>query len=391
MKQLSDISKKISGQPMFKVLEEVQHLERSGRKLLHFELGEPDFETPANISQAVCDAVMSGKTHYTSSKGLFEFRQTVIETTKISRGFLPDIGQVLVTPGANSIIYYAIKCLVDPGDDVLVPDPGFSTYFSAISACGANAVSVRLRPEKKMVMQPEDVDAAITSKTRLLILNSPGNPTGVVIPEEVMCQIYEVAKKHDIYVLSDEIYARLNFTGERFFSPAMLDHCRERVIVANGFSKAFAMTGWRLGVVLGPEEVIEKMALLNETIISCVPTFIQYAGIEAIRGDQSQVRSMCEEYKKRAFMLADKLNEIPGISCSRPDGAIYVFPDIRGTGMTSEEFTSFALNEAGVAVLPGSSFGRFGAGFVRFSCVSNVDNILQAVNNIREALARRAK
>ena len=389
MKKLSDISTRLFGQPMFKVLEEVQRLERSGRKLLHFELGEPDFETPDNIARAGCDAIMTGKTHYTSSKGLFEFRQAAMETTSHSRHFTPDVKQILVTPGANSIIYYTIKCLVNPGEDVLVPNPGFSTYFSAISACGANAVSIRLRPEKNMIMQPEDVEAAITPTTRLLILNSPGNPTGTVIPENVMREIYAVAEKHDIYVLSDEIYVRLIFSGDRFFSPSMLDQCKERVIVANGFSKAFAMTGWRLGVAIGPEDVIEKMALLNETIVSCVPTFIQYAGIAAVKGDQTQIRQMCEEYKRRAFLLADELDKIPGISCRRPDGAIYVFPDIRETGMSSEEFTYFALNEADVAILPGTSFGECGDGFVRFSCVNNENNILQAIHNIREALKRR--
>ena len=390
MKPLSEISQHFQGQPMFKVLDEVQKLERAGRKLLHFELGEPDFSTPENISRAGCDAITNGMTHYTSSHGLFEFRQTAREATAYSRHFTPDIEQILVTPGANSIIYYCVKCIVDPGDDVLVPNPGFSSYFSAISACGANAVSVKLRPEKNLVMLPEDVEAAITPRTKLLILNTPGNPTGTIIPEKILREIYAVAEKHDIYVLSDEIYARLIFTRDRFFSPSMLDHCRERVIVANGFSKAFAMTGWRLGVAIGPEHVIEKMALLNETIVSCVPTFIQCAGIEAIKGDQEQIRAMCAEYQRRAFLLADELDKLPGISCRRPDGAIYVFPDIRGTGMSSEEFTSFALQEAGVAVLPGTSFGEYGAGFVRFSCVNNVENILQAVSNIKAALKKRS-
>lgn len=389
MKKLSDISMQLLGQPMFKVLDEVQRLERSGRELLHFELGEPDFETPRNIACAGCDAIMGGMTHYTSSKGLFEFRQAAVKATSFSRNFTPSVEQVLVTPGANSIIYYAVKCLVNPGEDVLVPNPGFSTYFSAVSACGANVVSVRLRPEKNLIMQPEDIEDVITPNTRLLILNSPGNPTGTVIPEMVMRRIYEVAKKHDIYILSDEIYVRLIFTQDRFFSPSMLDACKERTIVANGFSKAFAMTGWRLGVAIGPEKVIEKMALLNETIVSCVPTFIQYAGIEAVTGDQTLIRNMCSEYKRRAFFLADELNKLPGISCRRPDGAIYVFPDVRGTGMSSEEFVSFVLNEANVAILPGTCFGEFGAGFVRFSCVSNEDNILQAVCNIKEALERR--
>lgn len=374
---------------MFKMLEKIQRLERSGRRILHFELGEPDFSTPENIVDAGCRALNDGMTHYTSSSGLFEFRQAVRETTALSRGFTPDLEQILVTPGANSIIYYTIKCLADPGEDVLVPNPGFSTYFSAILACGANPVSIPLRKENNMVMTAEDVEKAVTPKSKLLIINSPSNPTGAVIPPDEIRKIYAVAEKYDLYLLSDEIYVRLIFNEDRFFSPAMLDHCRERTIVANGFSKAFAMTGWRLGVAIGPENVISKMALLNETIVSCVPPFIQYAGIEAIRGDQQSIRAMCQEYKRRCFFLADELNKLPGITCRRPDGAIYVFPDISGTGMNSEEFADFALNEASIAVLPGTNFGEFGNGFVRLSCVSSVAAIQEAVTNLQEALRRR--
>ena len=389
MKELSRRSKNISGQPMFKVLEEVQKLERSGRSIMHFELGEPDFATPSNIIDAGCYGLRNGMTHYTSSRGLFEFRQAVQEATLFSRHFKPDINQILVTPGANAIIYYTIKCLVDPGDDVLVPDPGFPSYFSAIAACGANPVNIRLCPEKGFVMQPEDVEKAVTPRSKLLILNSPSNPVGAVISSPLMREIYDIAVKHDLFILSDEIYARLIFNEDKFFSPSMLDLCRERTIVANGFSKAFAMTGWRLGVAIGPEKIMEKMALLNETIVSCVPPFIQFAGMKAIQDDQQQVRDMCEEYRRRAFFLADALNKLPGISCQRPDGAIYVFPDIRDTGMNSEEFAFFALNEASVALLPGKSFGEGGEGFVRFSCVSSTADMEKAVNNLAGALKDR--
>lgn len=386
MKPLSSISNNIFGQPMFKVLDDVQKLERSGKSILHFELGEPDFPTPENIISAGCYGLQNGMTHYTSSHGLFEFRQAVQQTTLFSRYFKPDIDQILVTPGANAIIYYAIKCLADPGDDVLVPDPGFPSYFSAIAACGANPVSVKLNSNNGFVMQPEDVERAVTPKSKLLILNSPSNPTGAVISPELMREIYNIAVKYDLFILSDEIYARLIFNEDRFFSPAMLDLCKERTIVANGFSKAFAMTGWRLGVAIGPENIMNKMALLNETIVSCVPPFIQYAGIKAITGDQSQVHDMCKEYKKRAFFLADALNELPGISCQRPGGGIYVFPDIRRSGMNSEEFAKFALTEASTAVLPGNCFGEKGEGFVRFSCVSSVSNIEKAIKNLSGAL-----
>ena len=389
MKALSDIANEIHGQPMFQVLEKVQALERTGRKMLHFELGEPDFDTPPNIVDAAVNALRRGVTHYTSSLGLHEFRVAARDATSRSRHFTPDLSQILVTPGANAIIYYTVKCIVSPGEEVLVPDPGFPTYFSAIAACGAKAVSVRLREECRFAMQAEDVEALVTPRTKLLILNTPSNPTGGVMSENEIRAVYEVAEKHDLYVLSDEIYSRLIYSPDRsFFSASELDGCRERTIVINGFSKAFAMTGWRLGCAIGPTPVIEKMGLLNETIVSCVPPFVQEAGIEAIRGDQSKVREMAREYHERSVRLAEGLDSLEGVSCPTPGGAIYVFPNIRGTGMSSDGFSDFAMREAGVAVCPGNSFGAFGEGYVRFSCVNSVANIEAAIRNLRCALAR---
>ena len=392
MKPLSDIANKIHGQPMFQVLEKVQALERKGRDILHFELGEPDFDTPPNIVNAAITALGNGVTHYTSSFGLHRFREVACAATAKSRGFSPDISQVLVTPGANAIIYYTIKCIVSPGEEVIIPNPGFPTYFSAAAACGARAVSVRLRPEKKFVIQAEDVDAAVTDKTKLLIINTPSNPTGAAMSEAEIRAVYDVAERHDLYVLSDEIYSRLIYSPDRrFFSASSIDGCRERTIVINGFSKAFAMTGWRLGCAIAPPHVIEKMGLLNETIVSCVPPFIQEAGVEAIVGDQTKVREMAREYRNRSTRLAEGLDKIEGISCPTPAGAIYVFPDIRGTGMTSDEFADFALNAAGVAVCPGTSFGEHGEGFVRFSSVNSTANIDKAIERLREALALRKR
>ena len=388
MKQLSNIANKIHGQPMFQVLEKVQALEREGRDILHFELGEPDFDTPKNIVDVAINALRGGVTHYTSSLGLHDFREVARNATKKSRGFLPDISQVLVTPGANAIIYYTIKCIVSPGEEVIIPNPGFPTYFSAVAACGAKAVSVRLRPEKKFALQAEDVEAVVSDKTKLLIINTPSNPTGSVMSEDEIRAVYEVAKRYDLYVLSDEIYSRLIYSPDRhFFSISSFDACKERTIVINGFSKAFAMTGWRLGCAIGPSHVIEKMGLLNETIVSCVPPFIQQAGLEAIVGDQSKVREMACEYHNRSTILAEGLNGIHGIDCPTPAGAIYVFPDIRDTGMTSAEFADFALYTAGVAVCPGTSFGEYGEGFVRFSSVNSIDNIKLAVSRLRVSLS----
>ena len=390
--KLSDIAYNIDGQPMFKMLSKVQELERSGKKILHFELGEPDFNTPDNIAEATCKSIRSGETHYVNSSGLHEFKIAIQKTTLNSRNFKPDLNQILITPGANSILYFAIKCIVNKGDEVIVPDPGFPTYFSAIKACGANAVSVPLFEENNFRLNPDDLEKVITSKTRLIIINSPSNPTGSVMLASEIEAVYKIAKKHNIFLLTDEIYARLVFDDKiNFSSPSIFDECKERTIIVNGFSKAFAMTGWRLGVAIGPAFLIEKMTLLLETIVSCVPPFIQRAGIEAINGDQSQVNFMKDEYKKRRDFLVDGLNKIPGISCIKPAGAIYVFANIKNTKMTSLEFAEFALNKAQVALLAGDNFGKYGNGYVRLYYVNSLDNINLAIKNLKTALENENK
>lgn len=390
MKALSEVAKVVEGQPMFATLDKVQKLEREGKQILHFELGEPDFDTPNNIVEAACSALQAGMTHYTSSMGMYEFRRAVQETTIISRGFKPNLQQILVTPGANAIIYLTIKTLVNPGEEVIVPDPGFPTYFSAIKACGAKAVTVPLKEENEFRLNPKDLKEKITDKTRLIIINSPSNPTGGVMNEVEINEIAKIAKENDIYLLSDEIYGRLIFdVDSEFLSPSYIDECKERTIIINGFSKAFAMTGWRLGVAIGPEEVIDKMGLLVSTIVSCVPPFIQSAGIEAISGDQSVISKMKSEYDIRRKLLVDGLNELPGVSCVMPKGAIYAFANITGTGMTSDEFATFSLEEAGVALLPGNNFGEQGEGYVRICYVNSQENIKKALASLDRALRNR--
>jgi len=387
MKHLSVAANNVEGQPMFRVLDKVQKMERSGYKILHFELGEPDFDTPENIVDAACCALTSGETHYASSMGLYALREAVQQTTEKSRGFKPEIDQILVTPGANAIIYLAVSSLVNPGEEVIVPDPGFPTYYSAINYCGAIPVSVPLYESNQFRMDPDDLRKRITSKTRLIILNSPSNPTGgVMLPEEID-EIARIAEEYDIYLLSDEIYARMIFDESYdFHTPARLDQCKERTIVINGFSKAFAMTGWRLGVAIGPKEVIEKMGLIVQTIVSCVPPFIQFAGIEAIQGDQSMLTNMMAEYQNRRNVLVAGLNDIPGVHCVKPEGALYAFPNISGTGMKSEEFSDFALEKAGVALLPGSNFGNNGEGFVRLCYVNTLQNIELAIKKLAKSI-----
>ena len=370
---------------MFRVIDKVRQLEAQGRRIIHMEIGDPDFGTPPNIIEAAKASLDHGETHYVSSWGLPEFIDTIRQTTQRSRGFLPDTNQVLVTPGANIAIFYAIFCLANPGQEVLVPDPGFPTYLSAIRSCGAVPVAYPLHDSNGFRMRAEDIEARITDKTRLLIINSPQNPTGAITEPEALREIFELAVKHDIYVYSDEIYARMVYEDQDFFSPAALDACRERVILSNGFSKAFAMTGWRLGAVIAPHEVAERMMMLLQTTSSCVAPFLQRAGIEAINGDQAPVKAMMSEYKARRDLLVNGLNAIPGITCHLPGGAFYAFPDISSFGLSSDDFADAMLEKAGIALLPGSCFGAQGEGFARICYASSREEIGEALARIETA------
>ena len=379
----------LEGQPMFKVLAFVQELERQGHDIVHFEIGDPDFDTPTNITKSAIASLEGGETHYTSSMGLTEFREAAIWTTSKTRGFSPHIDQVLVTPGANITIYYAIRCLVNPGDEIIVPDPGFPSYYSAIKFCAAVPVLVPLHEKNAFRMDPEDVRKKITSRTRMIIMNSPQNPTGSVMKSEEIDRMADIAEEYGVFLFSDEVYSRMIFEEEdTFYSPSIKDYCLERTIVANGFSKAFAMTGWRLGVVIGPKDVIDKMGLLLQTTSSCVSPFIQRAGIEAIKGNQTEVRGMMKEYRSRRDLLVECLNRIPGISCILPGVAFSIFPNINETGLSSNEFSDFMLTEAGVALLPGTNFGPSGEGYVRLCYSISRKKIRDGLERIKTAIER---
>lgn len=385
MKSISEAAKNIDGQPMFKLLDKARKLEASGRDIIHLEIGDPDFPTPENIVNAACQSLKDGLTHYTSSFGLPAFSEVIREATAYSRQFKPDRDQILITPGANIAIFYAVFCLANPGDEVIIPDPGFPSYDSTIKMCGVKAVRVPLREENSFRMAAADLESRITDKTRLIIINSPHNPTGSVMSAADMRAIYRIAEKYDIYLCSDEIYARMIYDGS-FSSPSLYDHCRERVIITNGFSKAFAMTGWRLGAIVGPVEVIERMGQLLQTTSSCVAPFIQVAGIEAIQGDQSVVLQMMAEYQKRRDLLVAGLNEVKHMHCLNPGGAFYLFPNIKKSGMSSQVFADLILEEANVALLPGSNFGQHGEGYLRLCYAASQERILEAIERIKRVV-----
>lgn len=386
MKSLSNASHNLHGQKMFKILEIANELKAKGRNILHFELGDPDFNTPVDVALAGVNAIMQGDTHYVPSSGIKELKEAAQDVTLRSRGFKPDLDQLLVTAGANIQIYYAVACTVNPGDEVIVPDPGFVSYFSILKFLGVKIVRIPLKEENGFRLNPEDVEKAITPKTRLIIMNSPSNPTGSVMTEKEVSALYQIARVNDLYLLSDEIYARMIYEA-RHYSPSRYDSCLHRTIMVNGFSKSYAMTGWRLGVCTGPPEVIEKMRLLLETTSSCVSPFIQKAGVVALKTSQIETMDMIQTFRKRRDVIVDGLNSLPGITCLKPQGTFYIFPNIKKTGMTSDEFAQHSLQVSNVALAPGTIFGKYGKGYIRMSYSNNsIDNIKKAIEKIRYIL-----
>ena len=389
MLPLSNAAARIKGQEMFQILATARDLEMKGKNILHFELGDPDFPTPDNIVKSAIKSLHEGDTHYTPSSGLYDLKLMAQKVTIKSRGFSPDIDQLVVTTGANVQIYYAIACTVNPGDEVIVPDPGFVSYYSILNFLNVKAVPVPLREELGFTMKVEDIENAITPRTKMIIINSPSNPTGGVVNKKLWRQIYNIAIKHNLYILSDEIYARMVYPdSEKFFSPSKFDQCKTNTIIVNGFSKAYAMTGWRLGVLTAPSHVAERIALLQETQLSCVPGFIQKAGIEALSDRSTQyVKGMLEEYRRRRDIMVDGLNTISGIHCYKPGGAFYAFPNIVETGYNSRDMASEMLINAGIACAPGPIFGPQGEGYLRFCYVNSIENIETMLEKLSKFLS----
>lgn len=390
MPKLASTAERLLGQPMFKIIDTARSLEVQGVDVVHLEIGDPDFSTPEGIKNAGIGAIKDNETHYVSSWGLPELRLAVQEVTELSRGFRPDLGQVLITPGANISIFYAILNCTDSGDEVLYPDPGFPTYKSTIAATESVGVPYQLRERDGFRMRVEAIEPLITSRTRLLIINSPQNPTGAVTEESELRKIFELARQKDLWVFSDEIYARMNYGDTKHFSVASIDQASERVILANGFSKSFAMTGWRLGTVVAPGILAEKMMLTLQTTSSCVPPFVQRAGLAALNGDQQEINSMMSVYKTRRNILIRGLNNIPGIRCHDPGGAFYAFPNISSFGLSSAEFAERLLIEGGVAVVPGHHFGESGEGHIRLAYATSEERLREGLSRLNQFCASLA-
>ncbi|MEE9270708.1 MAG: pyridoxal phosphate-dependent aminotransferase [Candidatus Krumholzibacteria bacterium] len=370
----------------FEILARARALEAQGHEIIHLEIGEPDFDTPRHIRAAAIKAIDDGFTHYGPSPGLPEAREAIAEHIRLDRGVNVSGEQVVVTPGGKSLIFFSLMALIEPGDEVIYPNPGFPNYEMTIELLGGKPVPVPLQEEKGFSFDLDRFEELVTDRTRLCIVNSPHNPTGGVLPRELLEGIAGLAEKHDFYVLSDEIYSKIVYEASHasFYS---IPGASDRTILLDGHSKTYAMTGWRLGYGIMPKDLAVQVARLAGNSTSCTCTFTQLAGIEALRGPQDAVKEMVAEFRARRDLVVDGLNQIPGFRCHKPAGAFYVFPNIEGTRMTSKELARVLMEKAGVAVLAGNTFGSFGEGFIRISYANSRDNLRKAVEQMGAALA----
>ena len=384
--RLAERMSRLGTEGAFDVLVRAQQLEAQGREIVHLEIGEPDFPTADHIIEAAARALRQGWTHYGPPAGLPQLREAVAEDAGRRRGISIDPAEVVITPGAKPIMFFAILALVEAGDEVLYPNPGFPIYESMIRFVGGRAVPYALREGHDFDVDIEAVLAKVTERTRLIILNSPHNPTGGVLPRAQLAALaagLEAPGRQEVLVLSDEIYNRLIFEGEHA-SLAQFPAMKDRVIILDGFSKAYAMTGWRLGYGIMRADLARELTLLVTNANSCTASFEQIAAVEALRGDQAPVDRMCEEFRRRRSVIVDGLNRIPGFRCRQPHGAFYAFPNITGTGRDSRSLASALLTEAGVACLSGTAFGDWGEGYLRFSFANSVENLQKALDRIAD-------
>ena len=381
--QLAKRMTRLGTETAFEVLVKAKALEAQGRDIIHLEIGEPDFDTPANIIEAGCDALHRSFTHYGPSAGLMELREVIAQYVSETRRVNVTPDEVVVVPGGKPIIFFSVLALAEEGDEIIYPNPGFPIYESMINYVGAKAVPIRLREELDFRLDVDELASLINDRTKLIILNSPQNPTGGVLTKDDIAAIARAIGDRNIMVLSDEIYSRLIFEGEHH-SIMSVDGMKERTILLDGFSKTYAMTGWRMGYGVMRADLAAQISRLMTNSNSCTASFTQIAGIEALRGPQDVVDTMRTEFQKRRDVMVAGLNKIKGFSCRLPKGAFYVLPNITKTGWPSKKLADSLLDDAGVAALSGTAFGDFGEGYLRFSVANSIENIREALDRVSD-------
>lgn len=381
---------RLESEGAFAVLAKAKEMEAQGRTVIHLQIGEPDFDTPTNISDAAIKAIREGHTHYAPSAGIPAVKDVVAQHVSRTRDIKVGMENVVIMPGCKPLIFAALISLIKEGDEVIVPNPGYPTYRSVTRFVGATPVPIQLREDNDFRFRLDDLRKLITPRTRMIILNSPENPTGGILTPEDLEGIYELARKHDLWILSDEIYSQIVY-DVAFRSIASISGAMERTIIVDGMSKTYAMTGWRLGYGVMPKKLADYMFTLAINNFSSTATFSQYAMAEALQGPQDAVHKMVAEFRRRRDVIVAGLNNIDGVTCLKPEGAFYVFPNIAGTGLNSKQFQDIMLEEAGVACLSGTAFGHFGEGYVRFSYANSVENIQDGLKRIEAKLMELQK
>ena len=381
-------TEKLKPEGAYQVLARSQELEAQGQDIIHLEIGQPDFDTPDNISLSGIRAIAEGRTRYNPSAGLAELRAIIATDAGQRRGMTIQPEQVLVSPGAKPNLFFPTLALVEAGDEVIYPNPGFPTYEAMIDVAGGIPVPVPLLEENDFSFDLDAFDRLVNDRTKLIIINSPSNPTGGIMPPSDLAHIAAAAQEHDCWILSDEIYTRLVYDNGEVPSIAALPGMAQRTIIMDGFSKTYAMTGWRLGYGIMPETLVRRVQLLFTHALGSTAHFTQIAGVEALSGTQDHVAAMVSEYRRRRDVIVDGLNALPGVQCQRPKGAFYVFPNVKSFSMRSAELANIFLEEAGVALLPGNAFGAYGEGYLRLSYANSIANIEEALDRIERVLRR---
>jgi aspartate aminotransferase len=388
--QLAEKMSRIGTESAFEVLAKARALEKQGKNIIHLEIGEPDFPTPAHVIEAGKRALDEGWTKYGPSAGFPEFRETIAAYISRTRGINVDADNVCVVPGGKPIMFYSMVALLEPGDEVIYPDPGFPIYESIIRFLGARPIPVPLVESRGFSFDLNVLRDGLSNKTKMVVLNSPANPTGGVIPKDDLAKIADILRERDLIILSDEIYSRIFYETEPS-SITGFDGMTEKTIILDGFSKTYSMTGWRLGYGVMPHWLAKAVTELIVNCNSCTAGFTQRAGMAALEGPQDSVSAMVAEFRRRRDAMVKGFNEIPGFRCALPAGAFYAFPNITGTGMPAKELAGLLLNEAGVACLWGTAFGQYGDGYLRFSYANSLSNILEAIERIRKLSTRWAR